>query len=172
MSVAPPLGKDLASVGKRNFIRAFTSSHKKFSDKKTRDAAVKSLRNFLATTAEQPLPKLEMTKLWKAIFYLQQELSSSLADLLFVIPSSHESLQFLRGFWEAIVREWIDKYYLLVRRFVNASFRLLIREKWDVKAMEEYSSIMSGRGGPLYLGYHLADIYNDELNKAMAADPE
>jgi hypothetical protein len=42
---------------------------KKFPDKKTRDAAVKSLRNFLATTAEQPLPKLEMAKLWKAIFY-------------------------------------------------------------------------------------------------------
>ncbi|PVG00915.1 Nop52-domain-containing protein [Serendipita vermifera] len=180
MSVAPPLGKELASV-----------------DKKTRDAAVKSLRNFLATTAERPLPKLEMTKLWKAIFYcfwlsdkplVQQELSSSLADLVLVIPSSHESLQFLRGFWETIVREWsaldylrIDKYYLLVRKFVNASFRLLIRENWDVKAMEEYSSIMSGRGGPLYpedrkiptsLGYHLADIYNEELNKAMAANPE
>lgn len=43
----------------------------------------------------------------------------------------------------------IDKYYMLVRRFVNASFRLLIDEKWSSTAIDEYSKILTGRGGPL-----------------------
>lgn len=43
----------------------------------------------------------------------------------------------------------IDKYYMLVRRFVNASFRLLIDEKWSSTAIDEYTKILTGRGGPL-----------------------
>ncbi|KAG8857720.1 hypothetical protein FRB91_010957 [Serendipita sp. 411] len=175
MSVAPPLGKELAST-----------------DKKTRDDAVKGLAKFLRTTSNKPMSDLEMAKLWKGIFYcfwlsdkplVQQELAASLADLLLTMTSSPASFHFLRGFWEAMVREWsgldylrIDKYYLLVRKFVNASFRLLIREKWSKSALEEYENILAGKGGPLYpedrripsgLGYHLADIYNEELDKAM-----
>ena len=38
-------------------------------DKKTRDAAVLGLRRFLVATAEEPMDKPEMAKLWKGIFY-------------------------------------------------------------------------------------------------------
>ncbi|KIM31887.1 hypothetical protein M408DRAFT_327284 [Serendipita vermifera MAFF 305830] len=179
MSVAPPLGKELAST-----------------EKKTRDKAVNDLRKFLATTGEKPMSDLEMAKLWKGLFYcfwlsdkplVQQELSTSLADLLLVIPTQDASFHFLRGFWQAIVREWsgldylrIDKYYMLVRKFVNAAFRLLIREQWSLVALAEYTDIMTGKGGPLNredrkiptsLVYHLADIQNEELNKAMSSEP-
>ena len=44
----------------------------------------------------------------------------------------------------------IDKYYMLVRRFVNASFRLLIRVEWDKNACNEYNHILSAKGGPLW----------------------
>ena len=44
----------------------------------------------------------------------------------------------------------MDKYYMLVRKFVNASFRLLIRTKWDAAAIEEYNLILSGPNGPLW----------------------
>ena len=89
---------------------------------------------------------------------------------------------------------------MLVRRFVNASFRLLMRAEWDEEIVKEYTSIMSSRGGPLWyashymlqllqlnqyvpvfssedtrvpssLTYHLADIYLEELNKALANPP-
>jgi ribosomal RNA-processing protein 1 len=110
-----------------------------FLDKRTRDDAVNVLRDFLATTGEKPMPDLEMAKLWKGIFYctrlnffgpltdylipalgfwlsdkplVQQELSTSLADLLLVIPTKDASFQFLRGFWHAIVREWPGLDYL------------------------------------------------------------
>jgi ribosomal RNA-processing protein 1 len=43
----------------------------------------------------------------------------------------------------------MDKYYMLVRRFVNASFRLLITEKWSSTAVDEYNAILTGKSGPL-----------------------
>ena len=106
---------------------------------------------------------------------VQQALSSELAEILLNISSLGASLAFLRGFWEATVREWngidrlrydisyirdlvefklycfrMDKYYMLVRKFVNASFRLLIRADWDKSAVSEYNDILSCRGGPLW----------------------
>ncbi|KAI1793170.1 Nop52-domain-containing protein [Ganoderma leucocontextum] len=175
----PPLGKYLAST-----------------DKKTRDKAIKNLTAFLSDPAGDALPKSEMAKLWKGVFYcfwmsdkplVQQALATEIAGILLDVSSVSVSLAFLRGFWESTVKEWnsidrlrIDKYYMLVRRFVNASFRLLIREGWDAAAVKEYNSILTGRGGPLCsddsrvptsLAYHLADVYLEELDKALGSSP-
>ncbi|KDQ15683.1 hypothetical protein BOTBODRAFT_108450 [Botryobasidium botryosum FD-172 SS1] len=172
-----PLGKHLAS-----------------SDKKIRDKAVEQLTAFLSDEPNAKMPEPEMRKLWKALFYcfwmsdkplVQQALASDLANLLLEIPSTPASLAFLRGFWEALVREWsgldrlrLDKYYMLVRRFTNASFRLLIRTDWEESACREYQDIIGGTKGPLYaedsripssLAYHLSDIYLEELDKAIAS---
>ncbi|KII93163.1 hypothetical protein PLICRDRAFT_87582 [Plicaturopsis crispa FD-325 SS-3] len=172
----PPLGKYLAST-----------------DKKTRDKAIKNLASFLSNSSEDVLPKTEMTKLWKGIFYcfwmsdkplVQQALASELAEIVLSISTTSLSLAFLRGFWETTVREWngidrlrMDKYYMLVRRFVNAAFRLLLLNDWDSAVCDEYNAILTGAGGPLCpddirvpagLPYHLADIYLEELDKIMA----
>ncbi|PSS29624.1 hypothetical protein PHLCEN_2v2772 [Hermanssonia centrifuga] len=173
----PPLAKYLAST-----------------DKATRDKAIKNLSAFLSTESTNALPKSEMTKLWKGIFYcfwmsdkplVQQALASEIAEIVLNIPNPSSSLEFLRGFWETIVREWsgidqlrIDKYYMLVRRFVNASFRMLIRSGWDQSLCSEYNTILTDRGGPLCpqdtrvptsLAYHLTDIYLEELDKALGS---
>ncbi|KAI0639972.1 Nop52-domain-containing protein [Trametes polyzona] len=178
-SSTPPLGKYLAST-----------------DKKTRDKAIKNLAAFLSDPSRDALPKTEMAKLWKGIFYcfwmsdkplVQQALATEIAEILLTITKLSVSLEFLRGFWETTVREWnsidrlrIDKYYMLVRRFVNASFRLLMRAEWDEDACREYNSILTDRGGPLCpedqrvptsLAYHLADIYLEELDKAYGNPP-
>ncbi|OJA19572.1 rRNA processing [Rhizopogon vesiculosus] len=172
---APPLGKYLAS-----------------SDKKTRDKAVKKLAAFLSSESGNVLPDLEMAKLWKGIFYcfwmsdkplVQQAVAGELAELILTITDVPSSLNFLRGFWTMTVREWngidrlrMDKYYMLVRKFVNASFRLLIRTKWDAAAVEEYNLILSGPNGPLCsndirvpasLAFHLSEIYLEELDKTL-----
>ncbi|KAI6047911.1 Nop52-domain-containing protein [Pisolithus marmoratus] len=172
-----PLGKYLAS-----------------SEKKTRDKAVKNLAAFLSDDENDEIPDIEMAKLWKGIFYcfwmsdkplVQQALADELAELLLTIKKISSSLRFLQGFWMTIVREWhgidrlrMDKYYLLIRRFLNASFRLLIRAQWDNSALKDYNAILTDSGGPLCandirvpssLSYHLADIYLEELEKALAS---
>ena len=104
---------------------------------------------------------------------VQQALASELAELILTISSTSASLAFVRGFWEMTVREWngidrlryvlcdvlrvfidlfrrIDKYYMLIRRFTNATFRLLIRENWNKDACLEYNRILSDEGGPLW----------------------
>ncbi|KAI0828946.1 Nop52-domain-containing protein [Trametes gibbosa] len=178
-SSGPPLGKYLAST-----------------DKKTRDKAIKNLAAFLSDPSRDALPKADMAKLWKGIFYcfwmsdkplVQQALATEIAEILLDVTKLSVSLEFLRGFWESTVREWnsidrlrIDKYYMLVRRFVNASFRLLMRAEWDEATCQEYNSILTDRGGPLCpedqrvptsLAYHLADIYLEELDKASGNSP-
>jgi len=174
----PPLAKYLASP-----------------DKKTRDKAVKNLAIFLSNSSPNiTIPDLEMAKLWKGIFYcfwmsdkplVQQALASELAELLLMISDTPSALHFLRGFWITLVREWngidrlrMDKYYMLVRRFVNATFRLLMRTKWEDSACQEYNIILTQTGGPLCpddirvpvsLAFHISDIYLEELDKTLSA---
>ncbi|TDL28058.1 Nop52-domain-containing protein [Rickenella mellea] len=174
---SPPLAKYLAST-----------------DKRTRDKAVKSLAAFLSDPTRDDLPETEMAKLWKGIFYcfwmsdkplVQQALSTELADLVLAITSTSAALPFLRGFWVAIVREWngidrlrMDKYYMLVRKYINAGFRLLLRARWDKKTCLEYNSILTARSGgvlspednrvPGSLTYHVCDVYLEELDKVFA----
>ncbi|WVQ78924.1 hypothetical protein IAT38_001016 [Cryptococcus sp. DSM 104549] len=142
----------------------------------------------------------EMAKLWKGLFYcfwmsdkplVQQRLAADLAELLLQIkPASGDtadrfeaSLGFLEGFWDAIVREWagidrlrMDKYYLLIRRYVNATFRLLAREGWEKSAVERVNQVLVKNGGamtwedrrvPTSIATHLGDIYLEELDKAL-----
>ncbi|EKM84116.1 hypothetical protein AGABI1DRAFT_117560 [Agaricus bisporus var. burnettii JB137-S8] len=176
----PPLAKYFAST-----------------EKKTRDKAVKNLAAFLSEAPGNALSRSEMDKLWKGIFYcfwmsdkplVQQALASELAELLLAVSSTTASLAFLRGFWTTIVREWngidrlrIDKFYLLIRRFVNASFRLLIKANWDEKTCSAYNSLLISEGGPLHptdvrvpmgLPGHLSDVYLEELEKAISATSE
>ncbi|KAJ7103355.1 nucleolar protein,Nop52-domain-containing protein [Mycena belliarum] len=166
-------------------------------DKKTRDKAIKSLSVFLSDDSQEPISKPDMNKLWKGIFYcfwmsdkplVQQALATDLAELLLTINSVPSALAFLSGFWETTVREWsgidrlrIDKYYMLVRRFVNATFRLLGRAKWDKSACDICNDMLTRQGGPLCptdirvptsLAYHLSDIFVDELEKTMATASE
>ncbi|KAB5594509.1 Ribosomal RNA-processing-like protein [Ceratobasidium theobromae] len=163
---APPLGKYLAST-----------------EKKTRDKAIKSLATFLSDDSQKSMSPIERTKLWKGLFYcfwmsdkplVQQDLSQELANLILLIPSLQPAIGFLHGFWEAMVREWagIDRF----RRFVNATFRLLLRHGWQPEACDTVNKILKGKGGPLCpddkrvpasLSYHLADIYLEELDKAL-----
>ncbi|PWN40157.1 Nop52-domain-containing protein [Ceraceosorus guamensis] len=184
-------------------------------DKRTRDQACQSLKSFLTQRRGQDaLPKDEMAKLWKGIFYcfwmsdkprVQQALAQELADLVLAIPPTEPgdaeevdveqpslpeprcapALAFLDGFWDAMIREWsaldkwrMDKFYLLLRRFLNAGLRLVERERWDAATVDELYKMMRKSGGcldtnnpqvPDSIAYHLADIYLDELERALTA---
>ncbi|BGP14859.1 hypothetical protein JCM10213_002702 [Rhodosporidiobolus nylandii] len=154
------------------------------------------------------LAPLEMAKLWKGIFFcfwmsdkplVQQALADSLANLtLDVRPKSktrngrverfRAALCYLRGFWEAVTREWagldrlrLDKFLLLCRRFINVGMQLLQREQWDERAVAEYNAMLVGPGGPLNvedpklphsLPYHVADIFLTEVERLATSTLE
>ena len=44
----------------------------------------------------------------------------------------------------------MDKFYMLIRRFVSASFALLIRNDWSPALCEEHNAILRSTGGPLW----------------------
>lgn len=169
------------------------AKHLGSNDKQVRDKAVQGLATFLSDESSPPLSATDMEKLWKGIFYcywmsdkplVQQALSSELAELLLKIQGQEPALAFLRGFWQSMVREWggidrlrMDKYYMLVRKYVYAAFVMLINLEWNPEACLRYGEILTERGGPITqdsktpcsLMYHLADIYLEEIDKALKA---
>ena len=143
---------------------------------------------------------------------VQQRLATDLSSVILQIDPKSDAedplardmaaLDFIQGFWEAIIREWIgidrfryvppatflitlliipphrmDKYYMLLRRWINASFRLLARAEWREEVVARYNAIMADTvHGPLAaanprtpvsLAWHLADIWVEELDKVL-----
>ncbi|KAE8541763.1 hypothetical protein D1P53_001936 [Cryptococcus gattii VGV] len=186
-----PLGKQLAHTDKKVRDKAVASLVAFLSQGGDTEGSSSTYVN---------LEDKEMAKLWKGLFYcfwmsdkplIQQGLAAELAELLLKInPRTNSpgdkfkaSLAFLEGFWDSIAREWagidrlrMDKYYLLMRRYVNATFRLLAREKWEKEAIAAVNRILMKEGGvmtwedrrvPTSISTHLSDIYLDELNKVL-----
>lgn len=65
---------------------------------------------------------------------------------------------------------------MLLRRFLNAAFRLLATEGWDGAAVAHLGRLLTKAGGPLCandvkvpdsLTYHMTDIYLEEMEKAL-----
>ncbi|KAF2029403.1 hypothetical protein EK21DRAFT_67829 [Setomelanomma holmii] len=171
----------MASDAQNNpFIRHLTSS-----DKKVRDEALESLRNFLS--AQKEIAELDLLKLWKGLFYClwmqdksanQQKLSRDLASLVSDLRTP-VVLPFVRAFFLTMAREWshiealrLDKYLYLIRRYLNASFQWLSRQKWKKSTLEKWNEILeetplnvSDMKIPNGLRYHIMDIWADELEK-------
>ncbi|KAI1162452.1 nucleolar protein,Nop52-domain-containing protein [Nemania serpens] len=120
-----------ASESNMPFIRNLASS-----DRKTRTAALQSLRTFLSASATASrLGRLDNLKLWKGLYYSlwmcdrpvpQQNLCAELAALVDVLPDGAVG-PWLAGFWETLGREWtsidvlrLEKFLLLVRRVLGA----------------------------------------------------
>lgn len=107
----------------------------------------------------------------------QQRLASSLADLALSL-SPDLFFRFISAFWTTIAREWLqidalrlDKYLLLVRRYVHTGFLYLSQHAWDAVLCRKYLEVMGSI--PLSpsqtkvsdgLRYHVLDIWVDELD--------
>lgn len=113
----------------------------------------------------------------------QQNLANSLADLVSILPPSSQ-IPFLRAFWQTMQREWtnidvlrMEKFLLLTRRYLGASFRVLKKGKWEEEKVAEMLSVLGEL--PLNVGdmrvpnglrFHVIDIYVDELERAGALE--
>ncbi|RUS17985.1 nucleolar protein,Nop52-domain-containing protein [Endogone sp. FLAS-F59071] len=173
-------------------------------DRKTRDKAVKSLQLYLSS--KKQFSNSELLKLWKGLFYckpparalnqllrltgfwmsdkplVQQALADTLASLVLQMPQEN-AIAFIDAFWQTMSAEWygidrlrLDKYYLLLRKFVNYSFKLLAENSWSDNMVTAYLDVL--KTGPLNptsakipdsIRYHVVDVWLEELEKVVGA---
>ncbi|RPA87374.1 hypothetical protein BJ508DRAFT_220671 [Ascobolus immersus RN42] len=161
-------------------------------DRATRDAAVNSLRMFLAM--DRPFSRLDLLKLWKGLYFTmwfsdrpipQQQLAQTLADLVSAVKEQNVHL-FLDAFWETMSREWenidshrLDKFLLLIRRYVFAHFAYLERANYSQDAFDAVISALvavpldaTNRRIPDGLRLHVLDVYVDELERSLDSGKE
>lgn len=117
---------------------------------------MEGVRTYLG--AQRSFSELELLKVWKGLFYCmwmsdrpraQQRLANDMASLVAVVDKKH-AIQFLAAFWSIMCREWgridslrIDKFLLLLRRFVEVGFKLLLGSGWESKVVEGYVTVLS-----------------------------
>ncbi|XP_057767291.1 uncharacterized protein LOC130987692 [Salvia miltiorrhiza] len=149
-----------------------------------RSQSLRLLQSWLAAQSQQ-LSDSDIKKLWKGLFYCLWHADKTpnqvaLIDRLISLFHSLQpavSLEFFRGFLVTLRREWpgidrlrLDKFYLLIRRFVKALFDLMRLRKWDVGVLGEYFGVLEndalladdklqGNG----VNYHLASVFLEEL---------
>ncbi|ORY75427.1 nucleolar [Protomyces lactucae-debilis] len=156
-------------------------------ERKTRDAAVASLTQYL--TANRAFTELELLKLWKGLYYcfwhsdrvlVQQQLAGQLAGIVQGLKYQN-ILVFLSAFWKTMMREWptldalrLDKFYTLLRRFIEAGFKKCAQLAWEQPLTEGYMVLLeegplaaADRKVPLGIQYHIIDIYLEELDKVL-----
>jgi ribosomal RNA-processing protein 1 len=111
----------------------------------------------------------------------QQRLADDMAGLLEIVRD-HNFFQFLDAFWVIMGREWdgldqhrIDKFLLLLRRYVAGTFRRLRAEDWQDDWLEGYQIVMAhvplnpkDSKVPNAIRLHMTDIFLDELEKIVS----
>ena len=105
------------------------------------------------------LPSLNYAGVWMSDGpRTQQRLANDLASLVNNMQEEHTFL-FLECFWETMAREWdgidalrMDKFLLLVRRYLESSFRYLTARDWVENEVRRYMDIL--KGAPLQYVFH------------------
>lgn len=159
-------------------------------DRPTRDKALEALGKFLQTP--KAIPELELLKLWRGLFYsmwfsdrprTQQKLAFDLADLVSKLKLVNV-FPFLDAFWVIMAREWedldqhrLDKFLMLLRRYVYAGFRRLKAEGWDRELVADYIKVAehvplnpSDHKVSNGIRLHVFDVYLDEISRLMRED--
>ncbi|KAI3929249.1 hypothetical protein MKX01_006485 [Papaver californicum] len=158
--------------------------HLASSNKSTRDKAIKLLKSWFPSQPE--VSDEQMRKIWKGLFYcvwhsdkqqVQLELINNLSSLLVTFDDLNLSVQYFEVFLITMRREWsgidylrLDKFYLLIRKFLHQFFNLLKKNGWDIELMErlmgvlEVKTLFSVDGYPAHgVNYHFSEIFFEEL---------
>lgn len=137
------------------------------------------------STSEAQLSEDDMKRLWKGLFYCiwhsdkapaQSLLINRLSSLLLTLDPLL-SLQYFTTFLLTLRREWngidhlrLDKFYLLIRRFVKGMFCLMRKYNWDLEYLEKYVVVLENEAliaDDKLLGngvnYHIASVFLQEI---------
>ncbi|KAJ6748892.1 RIBOSOMAL RNA-PROCESSING 1 [Salix purpurea] len=155
------------------------------SDSKTRNKSLKILLNKWLPSQPQ-ISEETMKKLWKGLFYCmwhadkslaQNQLINKLSSLLTVIEVESVCFSYFSVFLVTMRREWsgidglrLDKFYLLIRRFMNSFFGFLKKKGWGLDVVERFMRGFVEKGflaDDNFLGngvnYHVVSVFVEEL---------
>ncbi|KPI96357.1 Ribosomal RNA processing protein 1-like [Papilio xuthus] len=166
-------------------------------EKKTRDRVLKALKKWLLNCFEKgyEFKEDDFFRVWKGLFYavwmsdkplIQEELCENIAGILDQFPPEqikNAALMTKAGFkmlatgWYGIDQHRIDKFMMLVRRYLRGSLRCLLRCKWSLESCNIYTEMLTAEDGllavktPTYarnalsLILHFIDCFLEELAK-------
>ncbi|KAG8372368.1 hypothetical protein BUALT_Bualt12G0059000 [Buddleja alternifolia] len=149
-----------------------------------RSQSLRLIQSWLASQS-QNLSDSDIKKLWKGLFYCLWHADKTpnqvaLIDRyisLFLSLQCSVALDFFRGFLVTVRREWtgidrlrLDKFYLLIRRFVKALFELMRLRKWDLGVLGGYFGVLESDGLLAEdnvqgngVSYHVVSLFLEEL---------
>jgi ribosomal RNA-processing protein 1 len=156
----------------------------------------KALRVLLNTwlPSQPALPEDDLKKLWKGLFYcvwhadkfpVQSHLIDRLSSLLLRLHLPL-SLRYFSVFLLTMRREWpgidalrLDKFYLLIRRFLHHCFAFLKSNSWDLEISSRLMGVLvestffaddkfQGNG----VNYHIASVFLEELRPFLPVRSE
>ncbi|KAJ6375995.1 hypothetical protein OIU77_000880 [Salix suchowensis] len=171
---------DIQAQTSKTLIQQLASS-----DSKTRNKSLKILLNKWLPSQPQ-ISEETMKKLWKGLFYCmwhadkslaQNQLINKLSSLLTVIEVESVCFSYFSVFLVTMRREWsgidglrLDKFYLLIRRFVNSFFGFLKKKGWGLDVVERFMRGFVEKGflaDDNFLGngvnYHVVSVFVEEL---------
>ncbi|KAF5742919.1 hypothetical protein HS088_TW09G00981 [Tripterygium wilfordii] len=144
--------------------------------------------------SQHEIPDADMKKLWKGLFYcvwhadkapVQADLIERLSSLL---PELHLSLSlhYFSVFLLTMRREWpgidhlrLDKFYLLIRRFLYHFFALLRKNSWDLElcrrcmgVLEEQGFLEDDKLQGNGVKYHIASVFLEEMRTFLPVKKE
>lgn len=152
-------------------------------NKKTRDTAVELLRRWLE--AQTHVSDLDFKKIWKGLFYcvwhadkheVQAQLIDKLASLIRTLDLAL-ARHYFQVFLLTMVREWsgidhlrLDKFYLMLSRFLHHLFLLLDDHGWDSELtkgfmadLKDGSLLAEDKYPAKGVNLHFVDVYLNEL---------
>ncbi|KAI5066667.1 hypothetical protein GOP47_0019291 [Adiantum capillus-veneris] len=171
-----------ASESNMGFARRLASPKKK-----TREKAISLLVLWL--TSQKQLEEDELKKVWKGLFYcvwhsdkapVQADLIERLASILEKLDDGL-ALKFFKVFLITMRREWagidrlrLDKFYLLLRKYLAHMFSALQTSGWDADSTKEFMDILlenaflaKDQYAALGINLHYADIFLQELKTVL-----
>ncbi|KAI4335313.1 hypothetical protein L6164_013972 [Bauhinia variegata] len=157
-------------------------------NKTSRDKALRLLLKVWLPSQSQ-IPEDDMKKLWKGLFYcvwhadkvpVQSDLIDRLSSQLLAL-NIDLSLQYFSAFLLTMRREWsgidslrLDKFYLLIRRFIHKMFLLLKKNSWNLELTQRLMGILDGKTFSADdklqgngVNYHTASVFLDELKSFL-----
>ncbi|CAH0712975.1 unnamed protein product, partial [Brenthis ino] len=166
-------------------------------EKKTRDRVLKTFKKWLLNCFEKgyEFKEDDFVRVWKGLFYavwmsdkplVQEDLCESISEILDLFPANQfqYAVMMMKAGFKVLATEWygidqhrMDKFLMLVRRYLRGSFRCLRRCKWSIESCKLFSDMLCTEDGllaiktPQYarnatsMVLHVIDCYLEELSK-------